>query len=139
MTHRCRRTVAWRDRPTARDRGRGHRQPSASAPFDPEAARDRRSNTNGTTKSVLAARWESNLVCCYATLNADKESYAAPGRIPQGTPRALCRQSQHFLKDLGFDYIWFSNGFGWPETWKTTGPMFDGKTFSVARAIREKI
>jgi len=88
---------------------------------------------------------KGTFVCCYATLNADKESYAGfRDGIPQGTPLGtfLGRQSQHFLKDLGFDYIWFSNGFGFGlETWKTTGPMFDGKTFSPGRAgeIREKI
>ncbi len=88
---------------------------------------------------------KGTFVCCYATLNADRESYAGfPDGIPQGMPLGtfLGRQSQHFLKDLGFDYIWFSNGFGFGlETWKVVGPMFDGKAFSPAAAaeIREKI
>ncbi|HPA18822.1 MAG TPA: hypothetical protein PLU30_13815 [Verrucomicrobiae bacterium] len=88
---------------------------------------------------------KGTFVCCYATLNADKEHYAGfPDGIPQDTPLGtfLGRQSQHFLKDLGFDYIWFSNGFGFGmETWKTTGPMFDGKAFLPGSAgeIREKI
>lgn len=88
---------------------------------------------------------KGTFVCCYATLNADKESYAGfPDGISQGMPLGtfLGRQSQHFLKDLGFDYIWFSNGFGFGlETWKAIGPMFDGKSFSPGAAgeIREKI
>lgn len=72
-------------------------------------------------------------VCCYATLNEDKASYAGfPDGIPQGTPLGtfLGRQSQRFLSDLGFDYLWLSNGFGFGlETWSATGAIFDGKDF----------
>jgi hypothetical protein len=88
---------------------------------------------------------KGSFVCCYATLNADRQPYAGfPDGIPQDTPLGtfLGRQSQHFLKDVGFDYLWLSNGFGFGmETWKTTGPLFDGQTFDArqARAIREKI
>ena len=88
---------------------------------------------------------KGSFVCCYATLNADQQSYAGfPQGIPQGTPVGtfLGRQSQHFLKDLGFDYLWLSNGFGFGmETWKTTGPLFDGRTFDARRCgeIRDKI
>ncbi len=88
---------------------------------------------------------KATFVCCYATLNADHERYAGfPNGIPQDTPLGTFfgRQCQHFLKDLSFDYIWFSNGFGFGlETWKTTGPLFDGQEFSPQRAneIREKI
>lgn len=86
-----------------------------------------------------------SFACCYATLNADHERYAGfPEGIPQDTPLGtfLGRQCQHMLSDLGFDYIWLSNGFGFGlETWMTRGPMFDGVAFDGSKAveIREKI
>ncbi|NLF10078.1 MAG: hypothetical protein GX594_19180 [Pirellulaceae bacterium] len=88
---------------------------------------------------------DGTFVCCYATLNADPSPYAGfPQGIPQGTPfdTFFGRQSQNFLKDLGFDYLWFSNGLGFGlETWSTVGPLFDGKRFDVSKAadIRGKI
>jgi len=90
-------------------------------------------------------RGRATFVTCYATLNEDREKYAGfPNGIPQGTPFGTFfgRQCQHFLNDLGFDYIWFSNGFGFGlETWATTGALFDGTSFKPERAaeIREKI
>ncbi len=87
----------------------------------------------------------TSFVCCYATLNADDQRYAGfPNGIPQGTPLGtfLGRQAQHFLPDLGFDYLWFSNGFGFGiETWATTGATFDGETFYPDKApeLREKV
>jgi hypothetical protein len=87
---------------------------------------------------------KGSFVGCYATLNADSAAYAGfPQGIPQGTPLGtfLGRQCRHFLADLGFDYIWLSNGFGFGlETWKTTGPLFDGRTFDArqARELRDK-
>lgn len=72
-------------------------------------------------------------VCCYATLNEDKEHYAGfPSGIPQGTPFGTFfgKQSQHFLTDMGFDFLWLSNGLGFGmETWSATGAVFDGKNF----------
>ncbi|MGO8703526.1 MAG: hypothetical protein ACLQVA_06885 [Candidatus Brocadiia bacterium] len=76
-------------------------------------------------------------VCCYATLNEDHEPYAGwPQGIPQGTPFGTFfgRQCQHFLADLDFDFIWFSNGFGFGrDTWNATGAVFDGETFHTER------
>lgn len=92
--------------------------------------------TMGTTKTFI---------CCYAKLNADPESYAGfPDGIPQDLPFGTFfgRQTQHYLTDLGFDYIWFSNGFGFGmETWKTTGALFDGEDFHPEKypEIQEKI
>jgi diguanylate cyclase (GGDEF)-like protein len=49
----------------------------------------------------------------------------------------LGRQSQHFLTDLGFDYIWFSNGFAFAlAAWNVTGEVFDGQAFDVSTAAR---
>lgn len=86
-----------------------------------------------------------SFACCYATLNGDTARYAGfPEGIPDGTPLGtfLGRQARHLLSDLGFDYLWLSNGFGFGlETWMTKGPMFNGAAFdaSQANAIREKI
>ena len=88
---------------------------------------------------------QKTFVCCYATLNADSRPYAAfPRGIAQHTTLGtfLGAQARCFMADLGFDYIWLSNGLGFGmETWKATGPMFDGHHFdpSAAPAIREKI
>ena len=83
-------------------------------------------------------RGKATFVTCYSVLNADSASYAGfPNGIPQGTPFGTFfgRQCQHFLGDLGFDYIWLSNGFGFgAETWGTTGVLFDGTTFDPSRA-----
>ncbi len=72
---------------------------------------------------------KKSFVCCYATLDADKSSYAG---YPEGFEKGLSfgkffgRQAQHFLSDLGFDYLWFSNGLGFGlETWRTTGAIMD--------------
>lgn len=77
-------------------------------------------------------------VCSYATLNADSERYAGwPDGIPQDTPFGTFfgRQCRHFLSDLGFDFIWFSNGFGFGcDTWNATGAVFDGEDFRADRA-----
>lgn len=75
-----------------------------------------------------------SFVCCYAKLNADTISYAAyPKGIPQGTlfGTFFGKQSQIFLKDMGFDYLWLSNGFGFGmEPWNTVGAIFNGKDFN---------
>lgn len=76
-------------------------------------------------------------VCCYGVLRGDTHRYAGfPEGIPDGTPfgRFLGRQCKHYLADLGFDYIWFSNGFGFgSETWGALGEVFDGTTFHTER------
>jgi hypothetical protein len=76
---------------------------------------------------------KSSMVCCYARLQEDKESYAAyPQGIPEGTPFGTFfgRQSQIFMRDMGFDYLWLSNGFGFgTETWGMIGATFDREHF----------
>lgn len=87
---------------------------------------------------------KGSMVCCYAELHADQEVYAGyPQGIPEGTPfgEFLGRQTRHFAADLGFDFLWLSNGFGFGlETWGLRGAVFDGKAFSAARCeeVRRK-
>jgi hypothetical protein len=80
----------------------------------------------------------ASFVCCYSILHGDRRAYAGfPNGIPDQTPFGTFfgRQCQHFLSDLKFDYIWFSNGFGFgQETWRATGPLFDGARFTPAAA-----
>ncbi|MBR4959442.1 MAG: hypothetical protein IKY52_00940 [Clostridia bacterium] len=75
----------------------------------------------------------ATMVCSYARLNGDDTSYAAfPEGIPDGLPFGTFfgAQSEKFLSDMGFDYIWFSNGLGFGrETWAATGAIFDGEQF----------
>ena len=88
---------------------------------------------------------EGKWVNCGAVLHEDAHAYAGfPQGIPEGTTLGvfLGRQSQHFLTDLGFDYLWLSNGFGFAlEAWSVTGEVFDGTAFDTANApkVREAI
>ncbi len=88
---------------------------------------------------------KASFVCCYAKLKADSKPYAAyPKGIPEGLSfgKFLGKQSQKFLKDMGYDAIWLSNGFGFGlETWAYRGALFDGKAFSAERApeTRKKV
>lgn len=81
---------------------------------------------------------KASFVCSYATLHADRHRYAGfPQGIPENTSLGtfLGRQFRHFAQDLGFDFLWLSNGFGFGlETWKTIGPLFDGNEFHAERA-----
>lgn len=75
-----------------------------------------------------------SFVVSYETLHEDHHIYKAyPKGIPEGTPFAtfLGKQANEFLKDMSFDYLWMSNGFGFgAENWAVTGPLFDGVTFT---------
>ncbi len=68
-----------------------------------------------------------------ATLNADSRYYAAyPNGIPEGTPFGtfLGKQSDLFLRDMGFDFLWLSNGLGFSsDPWIKTGKIFDGERY----------
>lgn len=83
------------------------------------------------------AMGHKTFVSCYSTLNADQEAYAGfPKGIPANTPFGTFfgRQSQRFLADLGYDYLWFSNGFGFGvEAWSSTGAIFTGKGFDASK------
>ncbi|MBM1106263.1 hypothetical protein JQC67_08955 [Aurantibacter crassamenti] len=83
------------------------------------------------------AMGEKTFVSSYAVLKADSEAYAGfPEGIPDNTPFGTFfgRQSQHFLTDLGYDYLWLSNGFGFGmEPWSSTGTIFSGSGFQVEK------
>ena len=77
-----------------------------------------------------------------ALLHADTRKYASyPDGIPEGTPFGtfLGKQSEVFLKDLGFDYLWLSNGLGFSaEPWSLTGKIFDGENYYPERLSETK-
>ena len=87
----------------------------------------------------------ASFVCSYAKLHADNVSYAGfPDGIPEGLPFGTFfgRQAQCFLTDMGFDYIWFSNGLGFGrDIWSTTGAIFDGHQFHCENfeAVKEEV
>ena len=80
-----------------------------------------------------------------STLHGDDRRYAAyPDGIPEGTPFGIFfgKQASAFLKDMGFDYLWLSNGLGFStDPWKTTGKIFDGERFYPERlsATKQKV
>lgn len=89
------------------------------------------------TGSIMGAkRW----VHCASRLHADNRAYAAyPNGIPEGTHLGefLGRQFMAMKRDLGFDYIWLSNGFGFSlQSWNWTGELFDGEGFDFSAAAR---
>ena len=73
-------------------------------------------------------------------LNADDYSYAAyPDGIPQDLPFGtfLGAQTKVFFADMGFDYIWLSNGLGFSANpWTLTGKIFDGERFYADKLER---
>ena len=77
-----------------------------------------------------------------ARLKGDARRYAAyPDGIPDGTPFGtfLGRQARVFLKDMGFDSLWLSNGLGFSaEPWSLTGKIFDGERFHPDRIDRTR-
>lgn len=66
-------------------------------------------------------------------LKSDTKKYAAyPNGIPEGLPFGtfLGKQAEVFCRDMGFDYLWLSNGLGFSANpWDKTGKIFDGKRF----------
>lgn len=68
-----------------------------------------------------------------ATLHGDDRRYAAyPCGIPEGEPFGtfLGKQTALFCRDIGFDYLWLSNGLGFSANpWDLTGKIFDGKQY----------
>ena len=88
---------------------------------------------------------KGTMICAHARLIGDNVHYAGfPNGIPDGLPFGtfLGRQAQAFLSDLGFDYLWLSNGLGFGrETWSAHGAIFDGERFDATAlpAVKKEV
>ncbi len=84
----------------------------------------------------IALKADYTVVCSWSKLNADQEVYAAyPNGIPGGTSfgEFFGRQCASFLPALGFDYIWFSNGFALSYfPWTYLGANYNGTELPLA-------
>ena len=80
-----------------------------------------------------------------SVLNGDDRPYAAyPNGIPNGTPFGtfLGKQAQVFLTDMGFDFLWLSNGVGFSAyPWTAEGVILSGETFHTENfaSAKEKL
>lgn len=89
--------------------------------------------------------FEFGILDSTAILNGDDRKYAAyPNGIPDKTPFGtfLGKQCNVFLRDMGFDYIWLSNGVGFSsDPWNTLGKVFDGKKFYPEKlsVVKERV
>lgn len=84
----------------------------------------------------VALKADYTVVCTWSKLHGDRNPYAAyPGGIPEGTPfgEFLGRQCASFLPAMGFDYIWFSNGFAVSYfPWTYLGANYNGDQLPLA-------
>ncbi len=78
----------------------------------------------------------------HATLQPHAKKYAAflegiSDSLPLGT--FLGKQFAAFGQELGFDFLWFSNGFGYSHhPWISRGELFDGERFTPERATDQR-
>ena len=77
-----------------------------------------------------------------SVLHGDSRRYAAyPEGIPEGTPFVTFfgKQTKAFFDDVGFDYMWLSNGLGFSsDPWKKTGKIFDGERYYPEKLAQTK-
>ena len=77
--------------------------------------------------------WGYTFVGAEAKLHAEKRAYAAfPDGIEEGLPfgEFLGRQASIYCKDLGFSFIWLSNGLGFGKNpWSFDGNIFQPDGF----------
>ncbi len=82
--------------------------------------------------------FKGSFVTCNSTLHYDPQPYAAfSGGVPKGTTLGdfLGAQFKLFAQDMGYDYIWLSNGMGFgTETWGIKGALFDKSSFYPEKA-----
>lgn len=104
-------------------------------PFDigPEFARSKFKYERHPEICTGSGEGVNTFVNSYGELAADTYSYAGfPNGIPEGTPFGtfLGRQTNIYLRDMGMDYLWLSNGVGFSATsWSPVGEVFDGRQF----------
>lgn len=83
-------------------------------------------------------QFAGKFIVCDGVLHADSRKYAGyPQGIPEGTPigRFLGRQSRCLFEAVGFDFLWFSNGFGFAmDPWSLVGRIFDGQAYHPDQA-----
>jgi hypothetical protein len=86
--------------------------------------------------AYVALKADYTVVCTWSELKGDGKRYAAyPGGIPEGTPfgQFFGKQCASFIPALGFDYIWFSNGFALSYfPWTYLGANYNGAELALA-------
>ncbi len=77
-----------------------------------------------------------------AAIHGDGHAYAAfPKGLDEDVPlgRFLGLQFEALRRYVGFDYLWFSNGFGYTHhPWGWRGELMDGASFHPERAAQER-
>ena len=75
---------------------------------------------------------------CNALMHANPNHYAGfPNGVEEGTSigKFLGGQFREFAKDIGYDYLWLSNGMGFGmEAWGVRGVLFDKERFFPEKA-----